>query len=808
MDAQNQRSPFSNLSEEDRRALSQTWGAQTPQAKPQTFSQPSSTLNESEREYLSKGWGAPSSSIQQLPQGTNQTPRPTTGQDILYSGVSGIASGVPKLLGLPGLGAYGYVSGLRSASTPTEQTVDGTKRYYVPSMAPGAGGQMREISPERASSMQWESGPNIVERALSLFTPKSLESLSKTYIPHYSAVAEYKPATVPGKFAKAIGEELPMATIPGGTLAQRVMGAAGSGAGAQAVRSIAGDKAPSPWEEAAGALFGGLTGALSPQIIKGAVSPFTRSAESAAESTAATALKQELATASPDRAEAIRSILKEAAETGVSPENVMPISLLGKDTLKRLTPKISTNPATIDEVNQQIRTLYQNAPQNAARDVAALVGRPSPIIFTQEQAFLADMKNAINNPNYSRVMSSPRAASIPNDMYGHVTNYALFKEHLPKIMASVEPLRYRYGISAPDFRRNRPGNLAFWDSAKKYFDNLGNVEKSQNESFREIARQIRDASDIAVPAYASTRDKAAELLGYENAFKLGYDLVDMSNKKLAAGGQKLYRNLETMTPSEKSNLAVGMVGRLTDMMIPANNSADVTKLLKFVNNPETIRRLSYSFTPDEITKMYGTAARNALIAKAPLIPIGTESAVSMPLAGGTIFGLGSLAANFLTQQAIVDPTYMHVAAVALGSALGQAKSSAQKRAAEKLVEYLGNPEKTVELGRLLTQSSEARNIYARLNKSMSDDAGYYIAAKSQSAVQEPEKKPSEPRPLTITPDRTQRASGGRINPSAMADRIIGQIEKARRDLQSQTGGLLKHDDETIVKALKVANERI
>ena len=56
--------------------------------------------------------------------------------------------------------------------------------------------------------------------------------------------------------------------------------------------------------------------------------------------------------------------------------------------------------------------------------------------------------------------------------------------------------------------------------------------------------------------------------------------------------------------------------------------------------------------------------------------------------------------------------------------------------------------------------------------------------------------------------RIQRASGGRISPEAMADRIIGQIERARKNLQAQTGTLLNHDDETIVKALKVANERI
>lgn len=99
-------------------------------------------------------------------------------------------------------------------------------------------------------------------------------------------------------------------------------------------------------------------------------------------------------------------------------------------------------------------------------------------------------------------------------------------------------------------------------------------------------------------------------------------------------------------------------------------------------------------------------------------------------------------------------------------------------------------------------------MYARLNQAMSEDAAVYVAAKSQSAVNRPEEPSSGAPPLTIPGNRPQRATGGRISPEAMADRIMGQIDKARKELQAQTGSLLNHDDETIVKALKVANERI
>ena len=56
--------------------------------------------------------------------------------------------------------------------------------------------------------------------------------------------------------------------------------------------------------------------------------------------------------------------------------------------------------------------------------------------------------------------------------------------------------------------------------------------------------------------------------------------------------------------------------------------------------------------------------------------------------------------------------------------------------------------------------------------------------------------------------RVGRASGGRLNGASRADMIIAQVDKARKELQRETGSLLNHDDSTIVKALKVANERI
>jgi len=59
-----------------------------------------------------------------------------------------------------------------------------------------------------------------------------------------------------------------------------------------------------------------------------------------------------------------------------------------------------------------------------------------------------------------------------------------------------------------------------------------------------------------------------------------------------------------------------------------------------------------------------------------------------------------------------------------------------------------------------------------------------------------------------SPELMARKTGGRVYKKPMSDVLIDQIEKAKKEFQRETNGLLRHDDETIVKALKVANEGI
>lgn len=65
-----------------------------------------------------------------------------------------------------------------------------------------------------------------------------------------------------------------------------------------------------------------------------------------------------------------------------------------------------------------------------------------------------------------------------------------------------------------------------------------------------------------------------------------------------------------------------------------------------------------------------------------------------------------------------------------------------------------------------------------------------------------------PPPLTIRPDRTGRASGGRISSESKADQLIMAAERAKNSLGKETKSILNTPDEHIARALEIANKHI
>jgi len=76
------------------------------------------------------------------------------------------------------------------------------------------------------------------------------------------------------------------------------------------------------------------------------------------------------------------------------------------------------------------------------------------------------------------------------------------------------------------------------------------------------------------------------------------------------------------------------------------------------------------------------------------------------------------------------------------------------------------------------------------------------------AAEEMEPDENFPPPVTIRPDRQGRASGGKVNASSIGARLVAAADRAKKEINKSTEPLLKSDDESIAKALEIANRHI
>jgi len=774
---------------------------------PLKFIEPPSTPREPEAPSPSLLQG-PLTFIEPTPP-REATAAPSVGipEDIARGALSGIAQGVPETLGLPAMAARGWSAATQSAATP----ISAAGEQFVPPSsqwsAPTSGVPGRKVSKEFAEQMQ---EPGVFERIVpSIPTAETFKGLAESYIPGYKTAAEYKPASVAGQLAQAGFREIPTSVaLPfGGGPALRAATGVASGVGGESAKKFAeqtsGLKEYQLPAQLAGSLVGGVGAGLAlPTIGKFAAAPFRRG-EPAARRALTEALERDIAEA-PVAERGIREdILRRAATSGVSPDDLTPAALLGPR--GRLLLASSANTDDINRINTEIAQISRNAPDNAARDLAAIVGKPSPISYTNEQVLRADATRLINDPNYKFVMSLPWAKDVPNQNFSKVFDFDLFKDQIGEINRLVQPVQARLGIQIPDVKTGSNGNLAYWDFAKKHFDRLGNTDVVRRDSYRAIAKEIRDSADAAVPQYRLVRDKAAEQIGYNNALELGHDLISRGSKGATEflNQVKNQKVLRSMGETERENLRLGMIGAATDKII-SNPAA-----LKELYGADFAKRLSVAFSPKEIANIQGIAARNALLAKAAATPIreisGPKGAIealakTAGASASTGAGLGyiaGVAANLFTQQTAFTPDWKHVAGLLGGAIYGASVNRAQKRAMEQVVRLSSDPRLVVQLGEQLQKSPSMLDAYRRLNDFMSDHI--FISAASRAGLSGmQDRQPDQPPPLTIRPGR---ATGGAVNLRALANAAKKHVTRSTQDL------LNEHDD-TVAKALEVANKHI
>lgn len=721
-------------------------------------------------------------SVEELNRLTAPPPPPSVGfrEDVARSVGSGLAQGAMGLVGLPG-------------------TIESLGR-------------------SGARYMGYDVAPETV-----LPTTEKVKGFVESS-PAIKSYTSYDPQYSPSRYLKTAAEFLPGALAGPGGLAVKTAGSLGAGFATQGVEdalkktALEGTGTEAALKLAA-SIPGYMAGTRTLSAVKAPVSGLITPGREAEKRIADTLQRDVLAGGKTGASMSPEAALASGAE-------VLPAALAGKRTQGLIQQ-------SAERVGEEAQGAFAAAAGKARGTAPTTVADDIDRIFNtnvnpfDRQALLQREGAQINSQNYLNLMTSPAAQAVGNPALASV----LTRIPDPTILNRVGQTLNMFGdnpaalgmVSARGrwtIDPNQPVHLRVWDQLKKELDSqigslkdpmTGNVtDATRFAGLNSINAALKKNLDTAIPQYAVVRGAAAEYAGAQNA-------IDLGMKYLTARDPATVRNIESimrsstpgksLLPEHREDVAYGMMGAFKRMLTESDQTASQAfKMLTGPGSKETIRRMETALAPmgpDVAQAFIGRSIAAGLNRQIqdlkPTSGFNLRSTV-VPSAAG-IAGAAIQMGENLLQFSLGSMSPQTAAAAITGVLGGKFFNWKEKRVAERVLEYMSDPAKAARLAQLVRDDPSARTFLGKVQGVLERGVKYPAGVSASMA--------DTPAPAgQAAGGRIQRASGGRISPEAMADRIMGQIDKARKELQAQTGTLLNHDDETIVKALKVANERI
>jgi hypothetical protein len=649
-------------------------------------------------------------------------------------------------------------------------------------------------------------------------TEEYIEKLS-SISPSFREALSYEPKTAAARYAGSAAEFLPsaaLALVPGGQgpalsrLGMGAVGAIGSGIGSQAVEDII-HKSGSPLAgtpyEGAGKLVGAVAGGMAAPGAVGKVAGLFKGAETIAAERLATQLAKDIA-----------SRTSKAGESAIAGGELAPAAAAGPETQKLLKGSAGRSS---EEAVGGFNAATENFKEQAAPRVQAVIDDifKRPVNAFDEMDAVSQRVKDLNNVNYTRVMALPEAQSITNPALDKITS------RIPK--STVDDMLEQFKIDGIDpasmgFRPvlDRAGNvkthqlpsqgvsLSAWDEIKrgidtsinKLYDPITKAPKpgseSQVRSLMGLKSDLIGILDTAVKDYKGIRFDASELYGARNAIEAGYKYFGDVKAKNMNNIHKLVN--QKLSPSQKEDFAYGYAAALKDQL--TKFSDDPKKVLGVYGGP------SGQFNIDKMRFALGDANANKLLGNVnaeylnSTIKTLASGGIGAGIPGASFKGaLGAVAGELaLTGENILQAMSFSMAPTAIAGAIlagtGKALYTARERKiAEQVLRLASDPSQSERLGKLIADNKDARSFLSKLYNTAKNVPP--VAATTQESQNE-------------VASRAGRKSGGRVSHETMADSLVRAAEVAKKNIGKQTEVILNKPDETVVRALKIANQNL
>ncbi len=651
-------------------------------------------------------------------------------------------------------------------------------------------------------------------------------------LPEAAPFLGYKSKTPEGKVAGEAAEfgAQGIAGGPRGLLGRVVTGAAG-GAGGE----LAGQAAEQQGTSELGArLAGSLLGGLSAGALTHVGTAFLRPGSVAQDKLMQNVYQDMSRGESPMTLEQFNTAIKNGTPVTV-------LDLAGPKTKEFLSKYAEYNGANIDRVAELNTFLNNRLPEGNLR-----------IQGTIKQQYGRDVGNSMSAPGmtdaveragrierdqmYTLLRDHPGAQQVVVDELGDIRNNRVWRDaekfakdaanhkdwgiKVPQRTAEVPSVpgsildEYGKPIMKPGAAATEtPGNLAYYDQLKRGLDGIIAKADAANDTNTLVQAQaaksklvnildrkvpdIQDASGNLIQGYGKTRDLASETFKAASAPEAGYKFFGMQNAYKRADLEKV---LKTYTPEQRELFSGGYAARLNEIAGQSNGVKALAGKFLADRNFQERSRLALGQEAYDIFRAK-TLSENLLNQAKTLNFIGnaptraTSFGAGAGGAGATALAAGEFLLNNFTLSA---STVGRAAVAAVGSAaLGATFNLAEKRMAAQLIPLATktDPQSMQQFARLLDGNPTARRVFNKMNTALN--------TAEQEAVKGYLAQPSQPE--RAAGGRTGYASGGAISPDAHADRLVAASERAHKGWQAETKPLLGASDNTIARALELAN---
>jgi len=745
---------------------------------------------------------------------------PSTSSDVAKSVAAQGTLGLTDILGVPGTLGQAYDAASRAA---TKYLVAKPAEYFglLPKGETAesfmkAGEELNkqfQKPAEQAGNVNYVAG-------VPLPTGKGVEETVQQVLPF----TDYQPQTTAGKYA---GSAARFATgmaetggVTGGIFGGLKTGVTGAvaGAGSEAASEVAESgylpEWANPYARTFGAVLGTVAGHKLADAVKYVAMP-NQSAQEALVKAMAADLQTGHAAMTPEQIQA-------AIDSGATPTAY---DMAGPQTKKVLGHYgYLTNDAR-DATGQLAQALESRTAESKAALAQHIDDQYGGVLNPASEAdAIAAATKEQNNKLYTIARSSPAAQSISSADINALTNIDAVKKAMRKTESiATDPKSgiivpkpetpdtiVNTGLIGPDgtpLTKTVPGsssvsgNLNYWDQVKRNIDDQisSSFVSGKKDSARQlisIKNRLVGALDNAVPEYQTARDAAADAFGGQNALEAGYNYFKGTN---AFTNQEVTNAFGKMNDAQRDLFARGGAGYLKQ--VAENQGPDA--VLRIMEKPIFADRMRAALGDDTFDAIHGRAQAESLLSKTKALPAPAPGSVSghgpgfWSAIGAGAAGVGE---RLIEGGLHVEPTTAAIAGVGALTGLGAKMgfNAIEARIAPKMMEMISDPSRAAELGRLVRQSPVAASTLQKMNTAAMNAAASYYRSNPAGAVQQ------------SAGGRVPRKSGGKVQSGHqhLVDRLFRLGEQAKKTEKAHTEPLLNLPDETVARALDVAQRAI